>query len=101
LQYQDSLYLTAILTAKEDTIMDETSRNEMKALVKEAMDDKLRDFWVDREEHYQHHKFIAEFIQWLETCKSTITKTVVRGIVLTIIGLIILGFIFWGKTNIK
>lgn len=81
--------------------MEEQERKDMKDLIKEAMDDKLRDFWIDREEHYEHHKFIGELIKWLQDCKSTASKTLVKGIILTIIGLIILGFIFWGKTNLK
>ncbi|MDP2167978.1 MAG: hypothetical protein Q8J64_06580 [Thermodesulfovibrionales bacterium] len=73
----------------------------MKAAVREAMDEKLGEFFVAREEHYQHHQFVKELIHWTETAKGTACSTISRGLVVVFFSLVILGFIFWGKGHFK
>lgn len=67
------------------------TKDELKSAVGEAIDEKLSQFWVDRETHYEHHKFIGSWIAWFEDANKTIWRTVIRAFVIFIIGLIALG----------
>lgn len=69
--------------------------------VSEVLDDKLKGFWVEREKHWQHHQFIDELIQFTSRCKGTTIKAIVNCAVYGLIALLVLGFMFWGKTNLK
>ena len=60
----------------------------------------LETFHVDRETHYQDHQFLKELREWVGSIKSTTIRTVVAAIVLAVVGLLIGGFILWGKKNI-
>lgn len=71
-----------------------TDREAIKEAVREAFQDELKEFYVDRETHYNHHKFIGEWINWVDQCKPTVLKAVVGFLVLTAIGLMTVGFIF-------
>lgn len=57
----------------------------------------IEPFYIDRETHYQHHQFMKSFMGWMDKTQSIVLKTVVTVFVLGVIGLVILGFIFWGK----
>ena len=71
-----------------------TDRDAIKEAVREAFQDELKAFYIDREIHYNHHKFIGDWIQWVEQCKSTAMKAVVGFFVFAAIGLMIAGFAF-------
>ena len=85
------------MTEKGDSV----NKEEIKAIFKEVLDEKMTEFWVDREVHYQHHEFLSSLIKWVENTKHTIFGTIVKTFVIGIIGLILLGFIFWGKGHFK
>jgi len=74
-------------------------------MIERAMDKVLKknlgEFFIEREKHYQHHKFLEDFIAWTEECKKTVTRTVARCLVMALIGLIVMGFVFWGSTHFK
>jgi len=74
-------------------------REAIKEAVREALGEELNAFYVDREIHYQHHEFLQSWITWSQQCKSVIMKTVMSGLVMTLLGLIALGFIF--NVNLK
>jgi hypothetical protein len=82
---------------------------EIKKVVSEAvseavgtvMDDKLKAFYVEREKHYQHHQFLEELIQFTSRCKGNAAKALVNCLVYSLLILLVLGFVFWGKVNIK
>lgn len=65
--------------------------------VRDAISAEIKPFYIDRETHYQHHQFIKSFMGWMGKTQGIVLKTVVTVFVLGIIGLVVLGFIFWGK----
>lgn len=73
----------------------------IKRAVGEAMDEKMKDFYIDREKHYQHHAFIEDLIQWRDSCKSTCMKAIANIVVVGAIGLMLAGFIAWGGKTFK
>jgi preprotein translocase subunit Sss1 len=54
-------------------------------------------FWVDREEHHDHHEFLKELINFLKDTRTTVWKTFVRTSIVGILGIFVLGFIAWMK----
>ncbi len=66
-----------------------------------AIDSKVADFYVDRETHYQHHQFMGSFIAWVNKTRNTAWKSFVSVVVFAVLTLLVFGFIFWGKANLK
>ena len=64
-----------------------------------AIDQKLGQFYIDRETHYQDHQFIQQFRKWTEEAKGTALRVVVKTIAAGAIILILLGFIVWGREH--
>ncbi|MEP9411525.1 MAG: hypothetical protein HRF42_08980 [Candidatus Brocadia sp.] len=64
--------------------------DQLKAVIKEALDERIKEFYIDRETHYQDHQFIKELRDWTESIKSTTIKTVVGLFVAALIGLLLL-----------
>jgi len=69
-------------------------RDAIKEAVKEALGEELKAFYIDRETHYQHHKFIADMVKLSEQCKNVVIKTLVGALVLGALGLMIVGMAF-------
>jgi hypothetical protein len=76
---------------------DDVEYDEIKAAVKEVMDVRMKEFYIDREEHYQDHQFLKGLREWSDGIKSTTIKTLVTLVVTALIGFVVLGFIVWGK----
>lgn len=77
----------------------EITKEMIKAAVVEALQEEIKPFYIEREAHYQDHLFVKELREWLNSSKSTIWKTTIKIGITGLIGLLILGFIFWGKTK--
>lgn len=75
------------------------TREEIKQAVIEALDDRLKEFYIDRETHYQDHLFIQVFRKWSTETKSAILKTIATGLIAILGGLLVLGFVMWGKKH--
>lgn len=69
----------------------------IKAAMTEVIDEKMKDFWIERERHYKHHEFITEMICWTDKFKSATMKAVVNCIVVALLSAIAIGFIVWGR----
>lgn len=77
------------------------NRDELKEIVTEALDERIKDFYIDRERHYKHHLFIERLEKWADRCTSTFLKTVVQCVVGAILTLIVIGYIAWGAKHFK
>jgi len=73
----------------------------IKKAVTEAMQDQMKDFYIEREKHYQHHEFISGLIEWRNSWKSTVMKAVANTIYAVAVALLLMGFIVWGKSVLK
>jgi hypothetical protein len=59
---------------------------EIKTAVTEAMREEMKDFYIDRETHYQDHMFMKSIREFMENCKVGAIRTVVGTVVLFILG---------------
>lgn len=71
------------------------THEDIKLAVTEAMQDQMKDFYIERETHYQDHQFIAELRKFTEACKIGFVGSVVSWLVKILFYLVLGGFIFW------
>ena len=73
----------------------------IKAAVREAIQEDRKDFYIDREEHYQHHQFIKGVKAGVEGCQSIIGKVTLVSVVGGVITVLVIGFVSWIKNILK
>jgi len=76
--------------------LDESRHAAIKASVVEAMQEQMKDFYVEREKHYQHHQFIDGLMEYSRCWKSTCMKAIAHAVIGAIIALVVWGYIAWG-----
>ena len=74
-----------------------TDKEIIKQAVKEAFKEELKQFYVDRETHYQHHLFLTDWIDWTKKCKSAALVTLITLFTTAVFGLMAIGFYFRSK----
>lgn len=75
------------------------TKDELKAAIKEALDEEIKPFYIDRERHYQDHQFLESLQNWVGSIGSATLKTLISTVVAGLLILLLLGFVFWGKKN--
>lgn len=65
------------------------------------MQEQMKDFYIERERHYQHHEFIEGMIKWSQSWKSTCMKAIMNAVAIGLLTLLIMGFIAWGGKAFK
>ncbi len=81
--------------------MGEKEIEELKKVVKDAIHEELGIYRVDKEQHYKDHLFLRDLREWYDDIRSSFWKSVVGAFVMALLGLLLLGFIFWGKVSFK
>ncbi len=76
-------------------------KEDIKAAFTEVLNEKMTEFWIDREVHYQHHEFLGSMIKWADRIQKKACSSAINIIVGAIFVLLLLGFIFWGKGHLK
>lgn len=76
--------------------MTEEDKEDIKTIVREANKEQMADFYVEREQHYQHHEFIKRLMDWSDRISNTAVRSIVHAIIIFILGLILLGFFVYG-----
>ena len=79
------------MTADLDTI---------KQAVREAMQEEMKDFFIDREEHYQHHQFIKGLKTGIEGCQSLVGRITLITIIGGVATVLVLGFVSWIRKQV-
>ena len=72
-------------------------RDELKGIIKEVIDEGLKPLFIEREQHYQDHLFIRDLREFVDSIKSTALKTIVRVVIVAILGLLAVGFAIWSQ----
>ena len=68
------------------------NKDEIKQAVSEAIDEKVKDFYIDREKHWRHHEALEEFIDFWKITKKTAWRTFIVTSVSGIIGVFWFGY---------
>lgn len=65
---------------------------EIKAAVREVLEEERKQFWVSPETHYQHHEYLEGWIWMMGIAKKSIVIAFATGVVSGLLGLVWLGF---------
>ena len=69
----------------------------LKRIVADVIDDKFASFYVDPEKHYQEHLWLSDIIAWSDKVKTSVIKSIVRCVVVGMLGLMVVGFVLFSK----
>lgn len=69
--------------------------DELVAQIRGAIKEEMKDFYIERETHYQDHQFIKSLREVFDTSKGEVCKQMANAFVKLLITFIILGFTAW------
>ena len=69
-------------------------KEEFRSIVQEVFDSKMKDFYVEREQHYLDHQFICGVRAFSDRVKGQACKTVTNGGIVGLGTLLLYGF-YW------
>lgn len=73
----------------------------IKSAMREVMREEMEAFYIDREEHYQHHQFIKGLKTGVEGCQSIIGKVTLVAFIGGIITVMLIGVVGWIRKAIE
>lgn len=76
----------------DEAVIKQAIADGVKEGVKAALEAELKPFYIDREKHFEQHKVLARWMEWMDQCQCVVLKTIVGVIVITGLGLMIAGF---------
>lgn len=77
-----------------------TELDTIKTAVRDVMQEEMKAFYIDREEHYQHHQFIKSIKTGVESCQSLVGKVSLVAIVGGFVTVIVLGVVAWIRKQV-
>ena len=72
----------------------------IKDAMRDVMQEEMKAFYIDREEHYQHHQFIKSIKTGVESCQSLVGKVSLVAIVGGLVTVIVLGVVSWIRKQV-
>ena len=72
----------------------------IKTAVRDVMQEEMKAFYIDREEHYQHHQFIKGLKTGIEGCQSLVGRITLITIIGGIATVIVLGVVAWIRKQV-
>ena len=72
----------------------------IKSAVKEAMKEEMQAFYIDREEHYQHHQFIKGLKTGIEGSQSLVGRITLITIIGGVATVLVLGVVSWIRKQV-
>lgn len=77
------------------------TKEEIKEAVAEVLQDKLGEFYIERQKHFEHHQFIDGVMTTTDKIKGTACKTITISGIIGLLTILTLGFIAWIKQQLK
>ena len=72
----------------------------IKTAVRDVMQEEMKAFYIDREEHYQHHQFIKGLKTGIEGCQSMVGRITLITIIGGIATVLVLGVVAWIRKQV-
>lgn len=79
----------------------EEEKQGIRDLIKDAVHENLGAYIIPKEQHYKDHLWLSEWREWQDTIKSSFWRSFVGIVITTTAGLLLLGFILFGKENFR
>lgn len=73
--------------------MNSVDKEDFKLLLSGVLEEKNKEFYVNRKQHYEDHMWLHEMLKWSNEIKSSVLKCFVKAIVVGVIALLITGFL--------
>ncbi len=77
------------------------TKQEIKEAVAEAIQEKLGEFYIERQKHFEHHQFIDSVMDTADKVKGTACKAITTSGIIGLITILILGFVAWIRGHLK
>jgi predicted Rdx family selenoprotein len=77
-----------------------TELDTIKTAVRDVMQEEMKAFFIDREEHYQHHQFIKGLKTGIEGCQSLVGRITLITIIGGIATVLVLGVVAWIRKQV-
>lgn len=77
-----------------------TELETIKTAVRDVMQEEMKAFYIDREEHYQHHQFIKGLKTGVDSCQSLIGRVSLITVIGGVAVVLILGVVAWIKKSL-
>ena len=72
----------------------------IKTAVRDVMQEEMKAFYIDREEHYQHHQFIKGLKTGIEGCQSLVGRITLITIIGGVATVLVLGVVSWIRKQV-
>lgn len=72
-----------------------TDHDQLIKQIRGAIQEEMKDFYVERETHYQDHQFIKSLREVFDTSKGEVCKQLANALVKAAFLFMVLGFIAW------
>lgn len=72
----------------------------IKTAVRDVMQEEMKAFFIDREEHYQHYQFIKGLKTGIEGCQSLVGRITLITIIGGIATVLVLGVVAWIRKQV-
>lgn len=66
----------------------------IKELFREVLDNHRS---IPADQHYEDHNWIKEWREWQKNISNSVWRQIAGFVMTVIVGLLLLGFVFWGK----
>lgn len=77
------------------------TKEEIKEAVSEAIQEKLGEFYIERQKHFEHHQFIDGVMSTADKIKGTACKVITTSSIIGLLTILVLGFITWIRQHLK
>ncbi|NLA41253.1 MAG: hypothetical protein GX874_07565 [Smithella sp.] len=77
-----------------------TELDTIKTAVRDVMQEEMKAFYIDREEHYQHHQFIKGLKTGIEGCQSLVGRITLITIIGGVATVLVLGVVAWIRKQV-
>lgn len=77
-----------------------TELDTIKTAVRDVMQEEMKAFFIDREEHYQHHQFIKGLKTGIEGCQSLVGRITLITIIGGVATILVLGVVAWIRKQV-
>ena len=72
----------------------------IKDAMRDVMQEEMKAFYIDREEHYQHHQFIKGLKTGIEGCQSLVGRITLITIIGGVATVLVLGVVSWIRKQV-
>jgi len=91
--------ISDLLDEKLNGPLEQRIRRMVAEVMDEKLETKLQERFGEVEEHSREHMFLRDLMNWANSISNAFIRSLVQTLVAILVGLIVLGFVFWGRKH--